>query len=453
MIVYLNICASTHACERLLKTGEQALRRVAVPVIAFFAGLQVAAAKADTVVVTAASMIDVVSGKEIKNPVVVIKDGRISSVSAQKTSMPADARHVDLPGMTLLPGLIDMHVHLTSSPEIGGYRRLGYTSNFWTVMGVANARKTLLAGFTTVRNLGSANYDDVALKQGIEGGYVPGPRIIPATYMICATGGHCDVEGSLPPNYSVPRPGVVDGPDEIRHAVRMLRKYGAEVIKFSGTGGVMSKTDPVDREQFSLDEMKVLVEEAHRWGMKVAVHAHGTLGINDALRAGVDTVEHASLTDAEGYRLAKANHAWLDMTPYTSTYVLELGTKNGAFPESMQKARMVVDAQERVFRGALAAGVRMIYGTDAGVFPNGDNARQFPIMVKWGMSPLETLRTATVNAAEALGKEKDLGAISEGHYGDMIAVKGNPLSDISVLEHVDFVMKGGQVVKGAGAPQ
>ncbi|NHN86291.1 amidohydrolase family protein [Acetobacter musti] len=435
----------------LLNVERKTLRKVIVAaLLGLVASHTTTAAHADTVVVTADNMIDVISGKVVKNPVIVVKDGRISSVSTQKTSEPADARHVDLPGMTLLPGLIDMHVHLTFGPEIGGYKMLAYTDNFWTVMGVANARKTLRAGFTTVRNLGAGNYDDVALKQGIEGGYIEGPRIIPATYMICATGGHCDEEGSLPPNVSIVQPGVVDGPEQIRHAVRTLRKYGAEVIKFAGTGGVMSKTDPVDREQFSLEEMKVLVDEAHRWGMKVAVHAHGTLGINDALRAGVDTIEHASFTDAEGYRLAKANHAWLDMTPYTSNYVLELGTKNGAFQESMAKARMVVDAQERVFRGALAAGVRMIYGTDAGVFPNGDNAKQFPIMVKWGMSPIETLRTATVNAAEALGKEKDVGAIAEGRYGDMIAVRGDPLSDISILQKVAFVMKGGNVVKEVG---
>jgi len=226
----------------------------------------VASARADTVVVTADRMLDVLTGKTVDHPQITVTDGRIAAVGAQGSPLPAGARRVDLQGMTLLPCLIDMHVHLTSDPHYSGYRRLQFTDNFWTVTGVANAKKTLEAGFTTVRNVGSANYDDVALKQAIELSVVPGPRVVPATYAIGATGGHCDTT-ELPPSISVPKPAVANGPEEIRATVRKLRKYGAEVIKFCGTGGVLSKTDTVGGQQYSLVEMKALVDEAHMLGL------------------------------------------------------------------------------------------------------------------------------------------------------------------------------------------
>ena len=404
-------------------------------------------AAADTVVVTADRMLDVLTGHIVERPAITISDGRIVAVGTQGAAVPPGARRVDLPGLTLLPGLIDMHVHLTSDPRFGGYRRLERTDNFWTVVGVANAKKTLEAGFTTVRNVGSANYDDVAIKQGIEDGYVPGPRIVPATYAIGATGGHCD-RTQFPPSITAPGPAVADGPDAIRATVRKLRKYGAEVIKFCGTGGVLSKGDTAGGQQYSLAEMKALVDEAHMLGLRVAVHAHGTAGIKDALRAGVDTIEHASLADEEAFALAKEHGAYFSMDIYDDDYILAEGAKNGMFAESLAKEREVGLRQRETFRAATRAGVKMIFGTDGGVYPNGDNARQFVTMVAWGMTPLQAIRAATVTAAEALDRSKDVGAIAVGRYGDLIGVPGNPLDDVAVLQAVRTVIKGGVLVKG-----
>ena len=399
--------------------------------------------RAETVVVVADHMVDVVAGRVVDHPQVVITDGRISAVGVVGDKLPAKVdRRIELNGKTLLPGFIDMHVHLTSDPKFNGYRGLEFTDNFWTVVGVANAKKTLEAGFTTVRNVGSSNYNDVAIKQGIEQGYIPGPRIVPATYAIGATGGHCDAT-EFPPSISAPTPAVANGPDEIRATVRKLRKYGAEVIKFCGTGGVFSKTDSVGGQQYSLVEMKALVDEAHQLGLKVAVHAHGAAGINDALRAGVDTIEHASLADEESFALAKEHGAYFSMDVYDDDYILAEGAKNGTFAESLEKERTIGLKQRQTFKAATAAGVKMVFGTDAGVYPNGDNPKQFATMVQWGMTPMQAIRAATSVAAEALGRAADVGAISVGRYGDIVAVDGDPLADVTRLQHVSFVMKGG----------
>jgi imidazolonepropionase-like amidohydrolase len=402
--------------------------------------------RADTVVVTADRMIDVIAGHVIDHPQITVTDGRITAIGTQGAAPPAGARRVSLPGMTLLPGLIDMHTHITSDPRYGGYRGLEFTDNFWTVVGVANAKKTVEAGFTTIRNVGSENYDDVALKQAIEEGYVPGPRIVPATYAIGATGGHCD-STEFPPSITVPAPAVADGPDAIRATVRKLRKYGAEVIKFCGTGGVFSKTDTVGGQQYSLVEMKALVDEAHMLGLKVAVHAHGASGIKDAIRAGADTIEHCSLADAEAFALAKEHGTYFSMDIYNDDYILAEGEKNGMFKESLDKERAIGLKQRQTFQAAVKAGVKMIFGTDAGVYPNGDNAHQFATMVKWGMTPMQAIQAATVTAAEALGRTGDVGAISVGRYGDIVGVAGDPLADVTRLQTIAFVMKGGDVVK------
>ncbi len=402
----------------------------------------------DVVVVTADRMIDVIAGKVVEHPQITITDGRISVVATRGAATPANARHIDLPGLTLLPGFIDMHTHITSDPRYNGYRGLEFTDNFWTVVGVANAKKTLEAGFTTIRNVGSANFDDVAIKQGIEAGFVPGPRIVPATYAIGATGGHCD-STEFPPSISVPSPQIANGPDELRATVRKLRKYGAEVIKFCGTGGVFSKTDTVGGQQYDLAEMKAIVDEAHMLGLKVAVHAHGTSGIKDAIRAGVDTIEHASLADDEAIALAKQHGTWFDMDIYDDDYILAEGTKNGTFQESLDKERKIGLLQRQTFRAAVKAGVKMIFGTDAGVYPNGDNARQFATMVQWGMTPMQAIQAATVSGGEALGRAGDVGAIEVGRYGDLVGVAGDPLADVKILQSVSFVMKGGKVYKGS----
>jgi imidazolonepropionase-like amidohydrolase len=299
-----------------------------------------------------------------------------------------------------------------------------------------------------VRNVGSGNFDDVALKQGIEGGYIPGPRIVPATYALGVTGGHCDAT-EFPPSVTVPHPQIANSPAEFRALVRWIRKYGAQVVKVCMTGGVLSKTDSVGAQQLSYDEIKAIVDEAHMLGMKVAVHAHGTDGINTALRAGVDTIEHASLADAESFRLAKASGAWFDMDIYDDDYILAEGAKNGVFQESLDKERAIGRLQRETFRAAHAAGVKMLFGTDAGVYPNGNNALQFATMVQWGMTPIEAIEAATRSAAEALDKTGDVGAIAPGRYGDIIAVDGDPLADVRALQTVAFVMKGGVVVKPA----
>ena len=402
-------------------------------------------ASAATVVVTAGHMIDVIAGRSVADPQVTITDGRIAAIGRKGDAVPAGATRIDLGDETLLPGLIDMHVHLTSDPTLSGYQGLEYTDNFWTVVGVANAARTLDAGFTTVRNVGSGNYDDVAIKQGIDHGYVPGPRIVPATYAIGATGGHCDAT-EFPPSVTVPSPQIGDSPAADRAIVRKLRKYGAEVIKVCMTGGVLSKTDSVGAQQLGYDEIKAIVDEAHMLGMRVAVHAHGTEGINTALRAGVDTVEHASLADAESFKLAKEHGAWFDMDIYNDDYILAEGAKNGVFAESLAKEKLIGRKQRETFRAAHAAGVKMLFGTDGGVYPNGDNARQFATMVEWGMTPIEAIRAATVSAAQALDRTADVGAIAVGRYGDLVAVKGDPLADVRLLQHPAFVMKGGAVV-------
>ncbi len=423
------------------------MRTTALAAAALSALSLTAIARADTLVVTAARMIDVLAGREVEHPQIVITDGRIARVGRAGDAVPAGARRLDFGDRTLLPGLIDMHVHLTSDPTLSGYRRLEYTDAFWMTVGAANARRTLEAGFTTVRNVGSSGYQDVGLMQGINRGYIEGPRIVPATYAIGSTGGHCDAT-QFPPSITTPSTQIANSPDEYRALVRKVHKYGAQVIKVCMTGGVLSKGDSVGAQQLSLEEIRAVVEEAHRLGLRVAVHAHGTEGINDALRAGVDTIEHASLADAESFRLAKERGAWFDMDIYNDDYILSDGAKNGVFPESLEKERMIGLKQRQTFRAAHAAGVKMLFGTDAGVYPHGQNARQFAKMIEWGMTPMEAIQAATRSAAEALDKTADLGAIAPGRYADLIAVDGDPLKDIRVLENVAIVMKGGTLVKG-----
>jgi len=403
-------------------------------------------AMARTVVVRAAHMIDVIGQQRVDDAQVVITDGRISAVGHKGDAVPAGAEVIDLGARTLVPGLIDMHVHLTSDPRFSGYTGLQFTDQFGTVVGVANARRTLEAGFTTVRNVGSDGFADVALRQAIDIGEIPGPRIVTATYALGATGGHCDTT-ELPPSLDRQWPNIANSPDEFRALVRKMHKYGAQVIKICATGGVLSKGDAVGAQQMTFEEMKAIADEAHMLGLRVAAHAHGTDGINTALRAGIDTIEHASLADATSFRLAREKGAALDMDIYNDDYILAEGAKNGVFPESLAKERMIGRLQRETFRAAHAAGVTLLFGTDGGVYPNGDNAKQFAKMVEWGMTPLEAITAATATAAKYLDRTADVGAIAVGRYGDLIAVAADPLTDVRTLEHPDFVMKGGEVVK------
>ncbi|RAK67690.1 metal-dependent hydrolase family protein [Phenylobacterium kunshanense] len=414
--------------------------------LALSAALLAGVADAKTVAVTADRLLDPASGRYVDQPMVVIVDGKVASVGKAGDAPPAGAERVDLPGVTLLPGLIDMHVHLTSVASIGGYNYLEYSDAFWTAVATRHAKDTLEAGFTTVRNVGSEFYADVGLREAIDGGYIPGPRIVSAAYALGATGGHCD-STFFPPSMAEKSPYTIDSPDEARAKVRQAKKFGAQVIKICATGGVFSRGVSVGAQQLTLDEMKAVADEAHMAGMKVAAHAHGAAGIKDAIRAGIDTIEHVSLVDDEGIRLAKERGTWFAMDIYNTDYTQAEGKKNGVLEANLAKDREVGEVQREGFRKSLKAGVRHVFATDAGIYPHGDNAKQLAVMVRYGATPLQAIQAATVNAAEALGKANEVGQVAPGRFGDMVGVKGDPLADVTVLEKPVFVMKGGEVVK------
>jgi imidazolonepropionase-like amidohydrolase len=430
----------------------RAIARLAVSVAALGAALAVTAAPADagTVVVTADKLLDVATGKLSDRPQVVIVDGRITKVGKQGDAVPSGATRFDLPGVTLLPGMIDMHTHLTASPLFGGYNELLVSDSFWPVISVAHARATLEAGFTSVRNLASDHYNDVGLREAIDRGFVPGPRITTATYAIGATGGHCD-STYFPPSMAQKSPAVIDSPEAGRQMVRQLHKYGATVIKICATGGVFSRGDTPGAQQLTLDEIKAIVDEAHMAGLKVASHAHGGSGIKASILGGVDTIEHASLVDDEGIRLAIQKGVYFGMDIYNTDYTQAEGKKNGVLEENLQKDRDIALIQRQNFQKALRAGVKMIFSTDAGNFPHGDNAKQFATMVKWGATPLQAIQSATITAALALGQPTSVGQIKPGAFGDLVGVVGDPTRDVTILERPVFVMKGGELVKRQAA--
>ncbi|MFN4292225.1 MAG: amidohydrolase family protein [Permianibacter sp.] len=409
--------------------------------------VSIGAAQAETLLLRADRMLDVRTGAIVKEAGILIRDGRIVAVG-DNSSTPTggeDARVLDLGDMTLLPGLIDMHVHLDSDPSYGGYTGLQFGDRFWSVLTVPHAERTLKAGFTTVRNVGADAWNDVGLRQAIDEGKIIGPRVVTAAYSFGATGGHCD-STYFPPSMNQKSPYNADNPDEARARVRELRKYGAQVIKICATGGVFSRNTEPGQQQMRYEEMKAVVDDAHMYGLKVAAHAHGTSGIKDAIRAGVDTIEHASLIDDEGIKLAKKMGAYLSMDIYNTDYTQAEGKKNGVLEDNLRKDREVGDLQRENFRKAHQAGVKMIYGTDAGIYPHGDNGKQFAVMVRYGMTPVQAIQTATIHAADALGN-RDVGVIEAGRFADVIAVAGDPSNDVRLLEHVAFVMKGGQIIK------
>ena len=417
-----------------------------------------APAHAEKVVVTAARMVDVLTGKSVDYPAIFIgDDGRITAVADSRTlRWGSDVRHIDLGGRTLVPGLIDMHVHLDSPADIGGYRGLEFTDSFFGMTAVKAAREMLEAGFTTVRNVGSANRNDIGLKQAIEAGYAVGPRIVPAGHALGVTGGHCD-STFLPPSLEKngKEEGVADTPEEFRYKVRRERKYGAEVIKVCATGGVFSRNTEPGQQQMSEGELRAVAEEAHQWGLQVAAHAHGAEGIKAAIRAGIDTIEHASLADAEGIKLAaqRKRPVWFSMDITNTDYTQAEGAKNGVLEDNLRKDREIAQAQRDNFRAAHRAGVKMVFGSDAGVMPHGQVGKQFATMVQYGMTPLDAIRAATRNAAEALGRTRDVGAIAVGRFGDLVAVSGDPLTNVRLLEAPDAVVKGGVLVKPVAPPR
>jgi len=416
--------------------------------VVVFASLIAGPAVAETVYVRAGHLLDVETGERRADQAIVIEDGRIASVgSAAELTPPDEARIIDLGNLTVLPGLTDAHVHFTSDHDKHGYRRLADSLPRQTLTGARNARNTLMAGFTTVRNVGAPGFSDVALRDAIAAGDIPGPRMIVSGPPIGITGGHCSDNNLLPPGFEATGDGVADGPWAARQAVRRNVKYGADMIKTCSTGGVLSRGTQVGAAQYTLEELTALVDEAHMHGRKVASHAHGALGIRNAIRAGVDSIEHASFIDAEGLRLAVEQGTALSMDIYVTEYILSAGEDAGILPESLEKERMTGTAQRENFAAALEAGATIAFGTDAGVYPHGDNARQLSRMTRFGMTALQAIQAATLTNARLFGLGDEIGRIKPGYRADLIAVGANPLESIETLEQVVFVMKDGQVHK------
>ncbi|MEC7083250.1 Xaa-Pro dipeptidase [Alteromonas macleodii] len=402
---------------------------------------------AETTVITADRMIDVANGRVVKQAAVIVTDNIITASGRLKDlTVPNEATRIDLGNATLMPGLMDMHVHLTSDATRHGYKRLEVSLPRAAITGVKHAKATLDAGFTTVRNVGAPGFADVALRDAINAGDVVGPRMFVAGPSLGVTGGHCD-SNLLPYEYDNYSEGVADGPWEVRKKVRRNIKYGATVIKFCATGGVLSKGTKVGAQQYTFEEMKALIDEAHLRGLTVATHAHGTNGIKAAIKAGVDSVEHVSLLDDEAIDLAKKNGTYFSMDIYVTEYILGEGEKAGILEESLNKERIVGKTQRENFEKAVKAGVNMVFGSDAGVYPHGDNPKQFARMVKFGMTPIQAIQAATINPARLLKQEATLGSLEKGKLADIVAVPGNPLDDMSLMEKVGFVMKDGQIVK------
>ena len=396
--------------------------------------------------IRAGRVLDVERGRALEDQVIVVVGERIARIGpAGEVAIPDAATIVDLSGYTVLPGLIDAHVHLLSDADEHGYQGLASSLPRSTVTGVKNARLTLLAGFTSARLVGAPGFGDVALREGIDEGDVVGPRLLVAGPSLGITGGHCAGTNLLPPEFTAPDDGVADGPWAVRAEIRRNIKYGADLIKTCSTGGVLSRGTDVGLPQYTLEELTAMAEEAHSHGLKITAHAHGAQGIKNAILAGFDSIEHASLIDDEGIRLARERGTTLVMDVYVTEFILSDGEAAGILPESLEKERTVGQAQRDNFRKAHAAGVDVVFGTDAGVYPHGDNARQFAVMVRYGMTPMQALQAATVRAARLLGTEADVGSLDAGKYADIVAVRGDPLADIALLEEIPFVMKGGVV--------
>jgi imidazolonepropionase-like amidohydrolase len=406
------------------------------------------AAGPPTVVIRAGRLIDTAAGA-VRNDVWILVNGeRIASVQAgPAVAPPTGVEVIDLSGWTVLPGLIDTHTHLTDDPTLPPYHAYGLSVPRMALIGARNARRTLLSGVTTARDVGSYGFTDVALRDAIAAGDIDGPRVRASGPSLGITGGACD-DNMLAPQFNEVAEGVADGVEGVRKAVRRNVKYGVDHIKYCGTGAVFSKGTIPGTQQFTEAEVAALIDEAHMHGRKVAVHAHGAAGIKVALRNGVDTVEHASLIDDEGIALAKKTGAYLSMDIYNTEYTQTEGKKRGELEEFLQKDRDIAQAQRDNFRKAVEAGLKMTMGTDTGIHRHEDAPKQLAFMVRYGMTPMQALQAATVNGADAIGLAGQIGTIAPGAYADVIAVQGDPLTDIALLKDVGFVMKGGKVYKG-----
>jgi imidazolonepropionase-like amidohydrolase len=400
--------------------------------------------------IKAGKLIDVVTGTVLKNQVILVDNNTIIEIGGN-ISIPKDAEIIDLSNATVMPGLMDCHTHMTSEPSDDYYGDIfRKTSVDYAIRAPIYAKRTLEAGFTTCRDMGAGDLIDISLRNAINDGTIEGPRMYVATFALGATGGHSDLGGFNPniswkgnPDFT----GVADGVDEIRKRVRNNVKWGADVIKVCATAGVLSEEESVGAPQYSLEEMKALVDEAHMWGKKVAAHAHGTDGINRAVLAGVNSVEHCSIIDDQTIKLMKEKGTYMVPTLYALDYIIETYSKKG-FPEKIiNKAKSIKIEKEESFKHAVKAGIKIAYGTDASVIPHGWNAKDFSYMVKAGMTPMQAIQSATINAADLLDIKNKTGSITVGKYADIIAVENNPLDDVTVLEYVKFVMKEGTVYK------
>ena len=417
-----------------------------VAVSLFLLGTQGIAQTSRHVVVHAGHLLDVKTGKLLADQTLVIEDGRIISTGgAAEAKIPGDAVRIELPNATVLPGLIDAHTHLTMEPRFG-YDRLVLSVPREALIGAKNARLTLLAGFTTVRNVGARDFSDVALRDAINAGDVPGPRLLVSGPPLSITGGHCD-NNMLPFEYHATSDGVADGIAAVQHKVRENIKYGSDLIKVCATGGVLSLGDNPQHSQYTLEEMKAIVADAHRLGRKVAAHAHGAEGIRWAAEAGVDSIEHGSYIDDAGIAAMKEHGTYLVPTLYLGDWMIDNAGLTHLPPPLLAKAQEVIPAARKNIAHAFASGVKVAFGTDAAVYPHGLNAHEFAVMVKLGLTPLQAIQAATVNAADLLGWSGKVGSLEPGAWADIVAVDGDPVKDVTTLERVKFVMKGGEVVK------
>ena len=438
---------SRDAAAQQISRGAKALALVLALLLGIGSTSRAQTPAAKKTILRAGRILNVHTGELKANQAIVIEGEKIAQIapSSEIKAGPGDTT-IDLPDATLLPGLIDMHTHLTFDLNSLGYQGLGISTAREALHGARNARRTLEAGFTTVRNLGAFDYSDIALRDAINDGDVIGPRIVASGPALGITGGHCD-ENLLPPAFHFQAEGVADGVEAVQHKVREVIKYGADVIKICATGGVLSKGDDPNASQYTLEEMKAIVADAHRLGRKVAAHAHGAEGVRWASEAGVDSIEHGHLMDDAAIATLKKNGTYLVPTLFLGEY-MEKNMDRSDVPEySKQKMRDVIAAMRKNTGKAFAAGVKVAFGTDAAVYPHGLNAGEFHVYVQLGMTPLAAIQTATINASDLLGPKYLVGVLEPGKWADLVAVDGDPTKDVTLLEHVKFVMKSGAVYK------